>query len=368
MKLRRRTVTALAVVCVLMAGAFTVLLSRGSKLYTVTVLPSLHGLDMIPRSINDRGQVVGVAGPDSGVHHLFCWDREKGMQDFGPVGDHHLDNNNAGQIVGTMADPNGKEQAFLWDRDRGIVLLGTLGSSGSAALAVNNRGQVVGYSFVPSGESSRQDSVHAFLWDETGGMRDLGTLGGQVSQAYGITDSGRVLGVSISMQGSRHIRQTCYWETTGAAVSGTLPPGPLFSHMNSRGCIVGRDDSGQGASHVVLWDKDAGLRRLFPCNPDSREIQMTALMVNDMNQVACSETYRSAWIPRIKWLSGPRVRSYVWDSKHGKIPLDRYVPPGLRNLEVRDINNKGDIVAEAHRKNGDVRAVLLEPIPSRWDR
>jgi probable HAF family extracellular repeat protein len=368
MELRRRTVTALAVVCVLMAGAFTVLLLRAPELYTVTVLPSLHGLAMMPRSINDRGQVVGIAGPDSGVYRLFCWDREKGMQDLGPVCNNYVANNNAGQIVGTMPDPNGKDQAFLWDPDRGVVLLGTLGHSGSTACALNNRGQVVGGSFVPSGESSGQGWVHAFLWDETGGMRDLGTLGGQASQACGITDSGRVFGVSVSVQNGRHVRQTCYWETTGAAVSGTLPPGPLFSLVNIRGCIAGKYDGDKGGPHIVLWGKGTELRRLFPCKPDSREMQMTALVVNDVNQVACSETYQSGWRTTIKWLSGHRVKSYVWDPKRGKIRLGRYVPRGLRDLEVRDINNRGDILAEAYQRNGAVRVVLLEPIPSRWGR
>ena len=372
MELRRRTVATLVVVSVVVAGAFVVLLARAPELYTVTVLPSLRGLNMVPHSISDRGQVVGIAGPDSGVYHLFCWDREKGMQDLGPVCNNQLDNNDAGQIVGTMPDPNGKDQAFLWDPDRGRVLLGTLGNSGSTALAVNNRGQVVGNSFFPSGERSGRDWVHAFLWDQAGGMRDLGTLGGQASTAYGITDSGRVFGVRVSVQDGRHIHQRCCWETIGVMTSEMLPLGPFFFRTNSKGCTVGKYDSDEGGPHIVLWRKDTGLRRLFPCKPDSRDVQMTALVVNDVNQVAYtySGVYRQnrpSRLPRfIDRLLEPGAKSYLWDPKRGKVPLGRYTPRGLRNLEVRDINNRGDILAEAHQRNGDARAVLLEPIPSRW--
>jgi probable HAF family extracellular repeat protein len=57
--------------------------------------------------------------------------------------------------------------------------LGTLGADASAAVAVNNRGQVVGdiqfFSAEPTGR--------AFSWTREGGMVDLGTLGGDSSAA-----------------------------------------------------------------------------------------------------------------------------------------------------------------------------------------
>src|SRR5207247_8036664 len=70
--------------------------------------------------------------------------------------------------------------------------LGTLGGSDSAALAVNARGQVVGYSSM----TRYGAETHAFSWTQAGGMIDLGTLGGMNSLAEAVNDRGQVVGWS----------------------------------------------------------------------------------------------------------------------------------------------------------------------------
>ena len=51
-------------------------------------------------------------------------------------------------------------------------------------MAINNAGDVVGYSKGPSG-------MRAFLWTKGGGMQELGILpGGNSSRALAINDSG----------------------------------------------------------------------------------------------------------------------------------------------------------------------------------
>ena len=67
----------------------------------------------------------------------------------------------------------------------------------SQAHDINNRGQVVGYSYIGSG------SPHAFLWED-GEMTDLGTLGGYDSEANGINDRGQVAGFSRTRSGYRY--------------------------------------------------------------------------------------------------------------------------------------------------------------------
>ena len=76
--------------------------------------------------------------------------------------------------------------------------LGTLGGSRSWASAINDSGQVVGYSYL-AGDQNK----HAFLYKDAK-MTDLGTLGGTSSVAKGINKSGQVVGWSDNSSGQRH--------------------------------------------------------------------------------------------------------------------------------------------------------------------
>src|SRR5215216_5349072 len=76
--------------------------------------------------------------------------------------------------------------------------LGTLGGSRSWASAINDSGEVVGYSYL-AGDQNK----HAFLYKDAK-MTDLGTLGGTSSEAKGINKSGQVVGWSDNSSGERH--------------------------------------------------------------------------------------------------------------------------------------------------------------------
>ena len=86
--------------------------------------------------------------------------------------------------------------ALLWEGGKATDL-GSLGGTGHGngimALNLNNHGQVIG-----SSDLQGDASFHAFLWTRETGMQDLTTLQGDVdSAALGINDSGQIVGVSI---------------------------------------------------------------------------------------------------------------------------------------------------------------------------
>ena len=86
--------------------------------------------------------------------------------------------------------------ALLWE-DGQVINLGNLGGTGHgngiSALNLNNRGQVVGFS-----DLKGDTDFHGFVWNQGSGMQDLGTVSGDVnSAAIGINDAGQIVGVSL---------------------------------------------------------------------------------------------------------------------------------------------------------------------------
>ena len=70
-----------------------------------------------------------------------------------------------------------------------VTDLGTLGGPQSVATAINNAGQVVGYSYIPG-----YPNVQTFVYSN-GTMRSLGTVSGpSTNQPSGINKSGQVVG------------------------------------------------------------------------------------------------------------------------------------------------------------------------------
>jgi probable HAF family extracellular repeat protein len=97
---------------------------------------------------------------------------------------------------------------FFWTEKKGMIQLPMLGGLEGCAHAINERGQIVGWSLTEAHE------VHAFVWSSKNGIKDLGTLPGDVkSIAYGINNLGQVVGYSsrLSGDGINDIRRAVIW-------------------------------------------------------------------------------------------------------------------------------------------------------------
>lgn len=214
----------------------------------------------LPRSIayavNRRGQVAAFAYNQQNRPSAFLWDGKRiylGGFDgyrFGRA----LDVNTAGQVVGSVQRANLDAgalptRAFLWEAGR-MTDLGTLGGPYSTALAISDRGLIVGKADLPRPMDSTTGETHAFL-REGGRMRDLGTLpGGQNSVASDVNDRAQVVGWSESARG----RRAFLWQD-GAMTELPVP----FGARETEACAINADGWVAGAAVVgdtrraLLW-------------------------------------------------------------------------------------------------------------------
>lgn len=208
--------------------------------------------------------------------------------------------------------------------------LGTLGGATSQAVAVNERGQVIGHSLTATGET------HAFLW-ERGVMRDLGTLGGTWSDARAVNDRGQVVGVSADAAG---VSRPFLWDRGRMhqlATPGDVPGSAEL--VNSRGQVAGQLH-GEQWSRAFVWDRgvatDVGqLSDVYP-----------QMFVTDLNDHGWAVGYGYA---------GPTGVESGWLWRDGTlVPLDAPVP-GANSYPVH-VDERGRITATATTPGGQVHA------------
>lgn len=240
-------------------------------------LGTLGGNDATAVSVNEHGQVVGFSytnnapNPNTGVPtmHPFVWQNGR-MRDLGTLGGtlampgsiglfggtNVL--NESGDIAGTsMLAGDQNWHAFFWSNGR-MTDIGTLGGSKSDAIALNNKGQVVGRSVVTDSPFVR----HAFLW-EKGRITDLGAVSPcQRSTATGINSAGQIvgsLGYCTDNPDDLNFFSAFYTEKGQPMVDlNTLitPPSPIHLedawNINERGEILANGHMPDGTERAVV--------------------------------------------------------------------------------------------------------------------
>ena len=190
----------------------------------MTSLPSLGGNNAEAFTVNNRGQLVGAAenktqdancpapqvldfeaviwGPKpSEIHRLRPLPGDSvgfalGINDHGQaVGSSgSCANTTTNSVTGFVAGPH----AVLWDNGRPTDLGSLGGTSVNTAAAINDRGEVIGGSYLKG-----DTTIHSFLWTKDAGMQDLGTLSGDALSLGGwINDKSQVVGWSCDSSGS----------------------------------------------------------------------------------------------------------------------------------------------------------------------
>jgi probable HAF family extracellular repeat protein len=250
-------------------------------------------------SLNNRGQVVGVLEDtilpfqwEGGV--LRTLEVTDAMQ-YGIA----VDINDRGLVAGVIGNST-TERAVVWD-DGALHLLPMLDGHGSWASGINQHGQVAGTARVANGLTT-----HAVLWED-GAMIDLtpdavldSPQGMRSAYALAINDRGEVIGSIYRGDPNLGVlNRGFFWERGKFTEIAQAGSNVYLSAMNNRGQVVGcSSPPAEWTPRPFLWDRgvmtDLGL-------PEHASFGMPGT-INDQGQVVI-----------VYWMTDGTKQVGVWD-------------------------------------------------------
>jgi probable HAF family extracellular repeat protein len=349
--------------------------------YSITDIGSITALTSYTAPANplsgiNNASAVQVAGAGANGH-AYLWDSIHGMQDLGTVGTETnsaaVSINNAGQVVGRSwsyirHDKHGviyyttTEDGFSWTSSSGMTSL----RSSTFPTGINS-----------SGEISGDTGAEASLWDGKKWIQ-LGILpGGTYSAALGINDYGQVVGYSADSTFS-FLHGFLWTPSSPNSTRGTMidlgtifssPGGSWAEAINSQGWVTGRSDdmNASGAGHAYVWVPsskngtagsmtDLGTVAVNPSpglsQSEGNAINGSGVVVGDANPAGA--TSQNQFVA-VVWQPGTNGSYSISD-------LNNLIPAGTGwSLTRADaVNDSGQIVVEA--TNGtSYHALLLTP-------
>ena len=292
-----RTILLAVTICALCAGSWA------APLYTLTDLGTIPGdTGSEAWGMNNAGQVVGYSGPYNGSPdcHAFLYTGGQ-MHDLGNLGGYGMGNranaiNNNGQIVGWSTNASGDRDGFLYSNGQ-MQDLGNLGGIygliGSVAGGINDLGQVVGSAYTATFQLSQ-----AFLYSG-GQMQNLGNtlFGGILSWGDRVNNTGQIA-CGATIYGVSH----SYLYSDGHLLNlGTLPglPNSLPYGLNDAGQVAGVSSAALGGLGQAFLYSGGQLLPLGDLGGGKSE----AFGINNAGQVV-GQAYTASGVPHAFLYSG----------------------------------------------------------------
>jgi probable HAF family extracellular repeat protein len=257
-----------------------------------------------------------------------------------------------------------------------VTDLGTLGGTSSSAIAINENGEIVGWS------STRSGPGHAFFRTADGSMIDIGAFSAQDVNAAGqvvgyrvastpvgnvayavfwsastgiiefgegiarsINDLGEIAGAARNTEG---VWRAAFWPSrqTQPVDLGSLGGYSEGQGVNNDGVIAGYSYDAAGVQRAVEWRKVNGnwVMKKLTDSPYT-----SAFSVNIHGDIA------GGGCPDLEPMRCPEHHAFLWPASGGQIALASLGGP---RRHAYGINDNGDVVGFANNSSGKQRAVI----------
>jgi probable HAF family extracellular repeat protein len=350
--------------------------------YTVIDLGTVDGPFSIAFDVNDETRVVGGTTVPGGAQHAFRWKNNK-MHDLGTLGGLNSQASGRGEraelaILSDTRDADPLQEDFCglhsgqicraarWQHGA-LTELPTLGGVNSAALEINNRGEIVGASDDGTIDTAcrppQKSRFQAVVWSAKAEKpQKLPPLSGdEVALALKNNDNGQVVGTSGScantfLGGFALGPHAVLWDhgiPTNLGDLGAPDAVNVAADINNKGVVIGGASFPDGSTHPFMWTKATGMRDLGLMSTDPSDALNTPFAINDRGQMVGGSCD----------LTATTCRAYIWQDGSMTDLNDLVAADSpMYLLQPFSINNNGAIAGLAVVKStGEAHAFLALP-------